>query len=426
MPNRQPLAEARPTLLAEATGTPGRYRVQLINPGWGSSGHYSPDVLAEAATRKVFPAGLKMFADHPTITEETDRPERSVRDVWGKLVTDATVGSDGELLAEVQVRPDVEPVVDFLSDAIGLSLRGAGTFEIGEAEGRTGRIITRIEEATSVDFVTDAGRGGQILGLVESARRTMLGETTANDVRDALNTAVDDAHGGDEIYTWVRDYDPDKALVYFDVSGNVDPRGTFQQGYLIADDGSAALTDERAEVTPRTEYVPVSPAGSTTTTSQGGTMPQIEEARLRQLEEAHGRVPTLEAERDTEKARADTAEKALAESHRRDAARPVLAEAFTGTTLKASKVGRLTESLLADLPAKDDGSLDADALKESATKVRTDEEAELAEFLTEAGVGRPRGFGSTTPVDGEVTREHTGAAIAEAFGRDTTTKTKEA
>jgi hypothetical protein len=350
-----------------------------------------------------------------------------VQDVWGKLVTDAQVTESGALTAEVQVRPDVAPVVDFLSDAIGLSIRGHGTFEVGEAEGRTGQIITSIVEATSVDFVTDAGRGGQILGLVESARRTMLGEATANDVRDALNTAVDDTHGGEEIYTWVRDYDPDKGLVYFEVSGNVEPRGTFQQTYTVAADGSATLTGERVEVTPRTEYVPVSPAGSTTTTETTEvTMPQIEEARLRQLEADAGRVQTLESERDTATSERDEARRQLAERDRRDAARPVIAEAFNGSTLQATTVARVTESLLADPPAGADGALDTAALTTRATEARTAAEAEVAAYLAEAGVGRPRGFGGTPPKDGEVTREQTSAVIAETFGRKPTTQTQEA
>jgi hypothetical protein len=423
--DRQTLAESRPTLLAEATGTPGRYKVQLINPGWGSSGHYSAAVLTEAATAKVFPAGLKMYADHPRGDGSgvDEHGNRSVQDVWGKLVTDAQVTESGALTAEVQVRPDIAPVVDFLSDAIGLSIRGHGTFEVGEAEGRTGQIITSIVEATSVDFVTDAGRGGQILGLVESARRTMLGEATANDVRDALGTAVDDVHGGDEIYTWVRDYDPDKGVVYFEVSGNVEPRGTFQQAYTLAADGSASLTGDRQEVTPRTTYVPVnSPAGSTPTTeSQGGTMTNvtIDEAEHRRLVERDGRVQTLESELATERQRAEQAEATLAEGRRRDDARPVIAEAFSGSQLHVDDVTEVTESLLADLPTAADGTLDTAALTTRATEARTKREASVARYLSENGVGRVTGFGSTGGGTVEVTESDFDKAVASAFGRPT-------
>jgi hypothetical protein len=427
VPDRQTLAEARPTLLAEATGTPGRYRVQLIDPGWGSSGYYSPDVLAEAAAAKVFPAGLKMYADHPRGDGSgvDMHGNRSVQDVWGKLVTDSQVAESGALTAEVQVRPDIAPVVDFLSDAIGLSIRGNGTFEVGEAEGRTGQIITSIVEATSVDFVTDAGRGGQILGLVESARRTMLGEATANDVRDALCTAVDDVHGGEEIYTWVRDYDPDKGVVYFEVSGNVEPRGTFQQAYTLADDGSTSLTGERVEVTARTEYVPVnSPAGSTPTTeSQGGTMTNvtIDEAEHRRLVESDGRVQTLESELATERRRREETEATLAEGRRREDARPVIAEAFTGSALHADDVAEVTESLLADLPTAD-GALDTATLTTRATEARTRREASVARYLSENGVGRVTGFGSTEAGTTEVTESDFDKAVADAFGRPTASK----
>ena len=55
-----------------ATG-PGRLAVQIINPGWGSSGYYSQDVLEAAARDRVFPAGTHMYINHPTARSEERR-----------------------------------------------------------------------------------------------------------------------------------------------------------------------------------------------------------------------------------------------------------------------------------------------------------------------------------------------------------------
>lgn len=131
-------------------------------------------------------------------------------------------------------------------------------------------------------------------------------------------------------------------------------------------------------------------------------MPQIEEARLRQLEEAHGRVPTLESERDTAVTRAETAEgradtaearvaeleEAAAVRERTDRASAIITERATeaGVTFTALEA----RGLSADLPLTSEGALDEDAF---ATTV--DEAA--AEKATHSGAGRPRGVTGRKP-----------------------------
>ncbi len=75
---RVTLSEAR-TFAEAATPAegPGRLLVQLITPGWGSSGYYSEDVLEAAGRDRVFPAGTHMYIDHPSESETFDRPERT-------------------------------------------------------------------------------------------------------------------------------------------------------------------------------------------------------------------------------------------------------------------------------------------------------------------------------------------------------------
>ena len=72
----KPLTE-RGRLLEATTAADGttRRKIQIITPGWGSSGYYSAEVLQEAAANKVIPAGTHMYLNHASESERTDRPE---------------------------------------------------------------------------------------------------------------------------------------------------------------------------------------------------------------------------------------------------------------------------------------------------------------------------------------------------------------
>ncbi|WP_433329989.1 hypothetical protein [Spirillospora sp. CA-294931] len=163
--------------VASANGPGGRRRrIQLIDAGWSKNGrYYPPDTLAEAARGRRFPAGTPMFVDHPTVTEQQERPERSVRDLAARLVSDARY-ENGALVAEAELFGAWRPVINEMADHIGVSIRAAGTLEYGEADGREGPIVTSLTEGLSVDFVTSPARGGKILELIESARAQHLAE----------------------------------------------------------------------------------------------------------------------------------------------------------------------------------------------------------------------------------------------------------
>lgn len=408
------LTEARPQLLAEATDTPGRYRVQLINPGWGSSGHYSADVLAEAATRRVFPAGLHMYADHPTATDEAERPERSVRDLWAVLETDATVAPDGALVAEARVFTPYRALVEDMADAIGLSIRARGFAETGEAEGRQGTIITSLDEALSVDFVTAAGRGGRILELIESARvepseeiaEALPGDMTANDLRDALCSAVSDAYGGDERYAWVRDYTDE--WVVFELDGDVEQRGTFRQAYTV-DGNDVALDGDPVEVQVVTTYEPVANTESATPAGPPATpaapTASAEESEMTNTPGADGTAPPAGTSRSVLEQEVREQRRQVAIMQAQTRARTVVAEALADAWLTPRVLARLTSELLEGerLPLVEaDGrsTLDEQALRDAATAARDQAELEAGEILESAGVGRPRGLGALVPQAG--------------------------
>jgi hypothetical protein len=169
----QDLASDCVPLVERAVGADGRMAVKLITPGWGSSGYYAPEVL-ERDGPKVFRKGLHMYVDHPTRTEEAERPERSVRDLAATLTADAQWRVDHPsgpgLYAEAQVQQPYRPLVEELAPHIGLSIRARGKASPGTAEGKAGPIISEIVSARSVDLVTVPGRGGEILQLFEAKR----------------------------------------------------------------------------------------------------------------------------------------------------------------------------------------------------------------------------------------------------------------
>ena len=150
-----------------------------------------------------------------------------------------------------------------------------------------------------------------------------------------------------------------------------------------------------------TQNVPA-PAGQTTTTqeSREDTMPQIEEARLRQLEEDAGRVQQL-----TESVTKLTTERddALA-----------AAQAARATVITAQAAAQVAESghpftslerrgLIVDVPVTESGELDAE-------KLRTRIEEAAAELEERARAAAGRGFGSVATDSGDL------AAFDEIFG----------
>lgn len=149
--------QARPRVIEAGSATAsgeGRLSVCLITAGQGSSGTYPAETLRKAAEARVFHAGLHLYVDHPTPTEDWERPGRSVRDLAGALATDATY-RDGGLYAEARVFSSHWDLIAERATAIGMSIRASADVRDG--------IVHEIFTAESVDFVTHAGRGGHIV-----------------------------------------------------------------------------------------------------------------------------------------------------------------------------------------------------------------------------------------------------------------------
>jgi len=150
----------------------GTIPIKIIQPGWGDSGYYPSDVLKRDAG--IYKEGTKMYLDHPTVSEERERPERSVKDLAGVLISNGTFKENGHagpgVYATAKIFSDYAELINEKGPHIGVSHVAYGKAKNGEAEGKTGRIIESLKVAASVDFVTTAGAGGKITELFESLR----------------------------------------------------------------------------------------------------------------------------------------------------------------------------------------------------------------------------------------------------------------
>lgn len=145
----------------------GKYRIRIIVPGQGSSGIYTAENLAESAP--LFKAGTEMFIDHPTESEEWERPERSIRDYAGVFLEDATVGKDGALYTICKVFSGVNDLIKDKWEHIGVSINAWCNEPIAE----TG-VVPVFAGVRSVDFVTAPGAGGAVIDLLESNRNNSI------------------------------------------------------------------------------------------------------------------------------------------------------------------------------------------------------------------------------------------------------------
>lgn len=228
--------------------TGSRVRLRVIDAGIGSSGIY-PASTIEAAAPLVAP-GTPIYADHPTVSEGYERPERSVRDLVGFIEgTGQYVSESHSIEAEASILPRWREPLAAMHQHVGMSIRAAADVE--EREGK--RVIQRITSIESVDLVTKAGRGGKVLELLESARpHVTVQEATDMDMRDRLDNAVRVAHGDASVM------DRDDTYVFFRVWARDDgPSERFFRQRYTADDTTVTLTGEREPVVRSTEYKPI-------------------------------------------------------------------------------------------------------------------------------------------------------------------------
>ena len=379
--DRQPIAEA-------AVRGNGTVSLKLISPGWGSSGYYPAEVL-ERDGPKIFTAGTKMYWDHPTATEAADRPERSLRDLAGELVTTArweANGSDGPgLYGDSKVFSPFRESLDQLAPHIGVSIRATGTAVQGEAEGRTGPIIDQLLSAMSVDFVTEAGRGGRILELFESLRPGHGRPRTLEEARNAGEWLEARLH---LMFTEIADG------MFGDGRLTRDERIALSSAIGVALDSFHGAVAERANQLFSRDPWQEPPATAPITEGDKPVPHTPEElaelAEAKRIKEEHA---DLIKERDELRERDARTAVAL----RIVAAEKAVNAELANVELPAVTKTRLVEKLTLDPPARDDGTLDADALKTAVAEAVKAEVEYLAAVTGRAGGVRGLGTGGGDP-----------------------------
>jgi len=173
----------------ETTGK--RWKALLIKSGWGSKAYYTEEALKRDGPA-IFKAGTPIFLDHQTADQREALPFGSVQNLAGELVTDAVWDiEEGGLVAEVEIFEHEQARVRSLAKKVGLSIRATTSAERGSMEGRSGRIVTGLLGARSVDLVVKAGAGGQLLDVLESAETEEMEEQQMNEALEAINALTE-------------------------------------------------------------------------------------------------------------------------------------------------------------------------------------------------------------------------------------------
>lgn len=353
--------------LYEAGGTKpqpkgnGIFDVCIIKSGWGSSGYYSPQLLEAATTAQTFRPGRPSFANHPTEAEFANG--RDITKIMGRLVSEPEIresedGEGVELWAQMKVNEKWIDFVEEYKDTIGLSIFASGEVSEGEAEGRKGYIVESFDPSdpyTSVDFVVAAGAGGKVGRMLESFKAV---EALVNDRREQLSALVHDTHGAEKKYVWVRDFDENENVVYFDVSTDGD-FGIFRQAYSVSDDVAVELLGEPEEVRVETTYVSVrqtTESASAEEHKENGMTPEEIKALADAIAEAL--KPVAPADEETDSPDVAAVAEAVATSGLPESARK---RVYEGLKVEGADVNALIEAekkyieeLKADIPADED------------------------------------------------------------------------
>lgn len=230
----------------------GVYRVRIIKSNvMGSSGYYSSDVL-EAFGREAFPAQTFSHIDHPTLSEQEDRPERSVLTLGGYTVGDPIVEADG-LYVDMKFAGKALEVVENFGEVIGLSIRAKGDIEESERDGQTIREVKAIYPSplNSIDLVTVPGAGGKIIGALTESLREVSEASSADQGKvppmelEALETEV--AGLKESIETLMTTLAPIVESLKPEEAPEVDVVEAVKAAYKAAEDLPEALRDEVIE-----------------------------------------------------------------------------------------------------------------------------------------------------------------------------------
>lgn len=383
-----------------------RMDITIITPGWGTSGYYSTETLAQAATDVVFPAGTQMHMNHQSAEEREQQPAGDVKTlaavleedaVWEPDWVDEKTGVKGRLRAPAKVfNLYREHLVD-VAEVIGTSIVAGAEVSMGEAEGRRGRIIETLLPGllNRVDFVTVAGRGGRISEVLESAKQVQearnVGQWLEARMHSMFTNIADEFYGDGRLTREERialSSGLGDALVAFTSTIEATAPQLFERD--LWDEPNAQEAHQES---------PSAPAGANGKETPVGHI-QIEESEHATLVENASRATALATENATAKA-------ALKEVND-EAAAKLVAAALEAKGITAPKLAaRLAEGY----PTKENGALDAEALQSAVAE-------SIAELQVAGGAGTVHGVGDTTAVETVVTPaapKHTTADVLSAL-----------
>jgi len=179
---RERLSESFTIAIEEVTEegiADGILPIRIIVPGFNSSKnrHYSEAAVADAG--RIF-EGSKMYADHQTEAEEEAMPERSIKN-WVATLKETKVSESGNAIGVAHIHAGwFQEMVSNLYKAgnlgqLGTSINCLGKGSKQTIDGTDTISVEGLERGNfgSVDFVTEAGAGGQA-GLRESAHDSFL------------------------------------------------------------------------------------------------------------------------------------------------------------------------------------------------------------------------------------------------------------
>lgn len=406
------LAEAKGRL-KESTNGGKRRVITAIEAGWGSSGYYSEEVLnRDFAT--IFPTGTPMYMDHPTIKEEYERPERSIRDLVG--VTESEFRSSGIAQeASCKVFEHWVPYINEVAPHTGLSIRAFGLAESGSAAGKDGPIVQTLEEGISIDYVTAPGAGGKVGEILESARGKELLESaravgSPHVSREALQStlysnlesageAMFNADERFDSYVYVDDFDVDANWVIYSVRQGDAERILVKVPYTRDTNGTVSLGDAAEKVNRATTYEDLGSLDLSESRSGGGNpteedgMSDEDKRKLSELEES---VATLKKDLDEtkvslaeEKKGRERAEEGLVLREAGKIADEIASEVTDLPSRAKARV--ISEALAGDLPVDSKGKLLESEFRETAKKALKEE----VEYISEtSGRGKVTGAGA--------------------------------
>lgn len=370
-----PVLEQFTPLAERAVRRDGTIGLRIIAPGWGSTGYYDKAVL-ERDIPRVFPAGTQMFWNHPTPSEESERPEGDLDNRAAVFVSDPYWQESGPagpgMYVDAKVFGRYRETIDEIGEHIGVSIRGGGVVAMGEAEGRRGKIVKEIKQGKSVDFVTVPGAGGQIVSIFEAAGRNdaetdineaaNVGEYLESRLHLALTEMADNMFGEGRLTR-----DERKAL-----SGAI---GRALDAYHKAIAATAPQLYERGPWQDAPVAAPVAGIGESDTTTEDRFMSE------EMLKETQGQIQAQSAQIAQ-----------LRESLLLRDARDFVTQRLAATDLPEITRGRLAASLIQSLPITE-GKLDETALDKRVETAVSEARAEIAAVIGQNG--RVYGQGSS-------------------------------